>query len=97
MLALGAALAMAPAMASQALAQKNNCLACHAVASKLVGPAYKDVAARYNGQKDAETTLADHIKKGGSGRWGPVPMPPQPALSDADAKALAQWILGQAK
>ena len=95
--ALGAALVFAPAFASQELAQKNNCLACHAVTSKVVGPAYKEVATKYKGQKDAEATLVDHIKKGGSGRWGPISMPPQSTLSDADAKALAKWILSQAK
>lgn len=97
LVALGAALAAAPAFASQELAQKNNCLACHAVANKVVGPAYKDVAAKYKGQKDAEATLVANIKKGGSGKWGQVPMPPQATLSDADAKTLAKWILSQAK
>jgi cytochrome c len=93
--ACAAALPIAPAVASQALAQKNNCLACHAVANKMVGPAYKDVAAKYKGNKDAEATLVASIKKGGSGKWGQIPMPPQTTLSDADAKALAKWILSQ--
>ena len=85
------------ALANQALAQKNACLACHAVDKKLVGPSYKDVAKKYAGQKDAVATLVKNIKAGGSGKWGPVPMPAQTALSDADAKALATWILGGAK
>ncbi len=86
-----------PAMASKELAMKNNCLACHAVDKKLVGPSYQDVAKKYAGQKDAEATLAVSIKKGGQGKWGAVPMPTQEALSEADAKALAKWILGGAK
>ena len=92
-----AAIAPATAVASSELAQKNACLACHAVDKKLVGPAYQDVAAKYKGQKDAEAALVASIKKGGSGKWGAAPMPPQVQLSDADAKALAQWILGLAK
>lgn len=83
--------------ASLELAQKNACMACHAVATKVVGPAYQDVAKKYKGQQDAETSVMASIKKGGSGKWGAVPMPPQAALSDADAKALAKWILSTAK
>lgn len=92
-----AALAGAPAWASKELAQKNACLACHAADKKMVGPAYLEIAKKYAGQKDAEDVLARSIKAGGSGKWGPVPMPAQPALSDADAKTLAAWILGGAK
>lgn len=93
------ALAMAPiqSLASLALAQKNSCTACHAVDTKLVGPAYAEVAKKYKGQKNAEATLIANIKKGGSGKWGAVPMPAQSALSDADAKTLAKWILSTAK
>lgn len=87
----------APAFANKELAQKNACLACHAVDKKLVGPSYQDVAKKYGGQNDAEAVLAASIKKGGSGKWGPVPMPAQAALSDADAKALAGWVLAGAK
>ena len=87
----------APAFASMELAQKNACLACHATDRKLVGPAYQDVAKKYAGQKDAEATLAKNIKAGGAGKWGPVPMPAQAALSDADAHKLAAWILQGAK
>lgn len=92
-----AAAAGIPALASQELAQKNACLACHAIDKKLLGPAYSDVAKKYKGQKDAEATLVANIKKGGAGKWGQVPMPSQAALSEADAKTLAQWILGLAK
>lgn len=86
-----------PALASQELAQKNACLACHAVDKKMVGPAYQEIAKKYAGQKGAEEALARSIKAGGSGKWGPVPMPAQAALADADAKALATWILAGAK
>ena len=79
------------------LAKKNACMACHAVDKKLVGPAYLDVAKKYADQKDAADALVASIKKGGSGKWGPVPMPAQAGLSDADAKTLATWILGGAK
>lgn len=85
--------AVAPAMADQALATAKNCMACHAVDKKLVGPSYKDVAAKYAGQKDAVDKLAVKIMKGGSGVWGPVPMPANPQVNDADAKKLAGWIL----
>ncbi len=85
------------AWANADLAKKNNCLACHAADKMIVGPAYQDVAKKYAGQTDAEATLAKNIKAGGSGKWGPIPMPPQAQLSDADAKALATWVLGGAK
>lgn len=91
------AAATAPAMASQALAQKHNCLACHAADKKLVGPAYQEVAKKYAGQKDAEATLVASIRKGSSGKYGQVPMPPNPGPSDDDLKALAKWILAGAK
>ncbi|MEN9889484.1 MAG: hypothetical protein RL559_1521 [Pseudomonadota bacterium] len=89
------ALFSAPAFASLDLAKKNACMACHAVDKKLVGPAYQDVAKKYAGKSADE--LAKSIKAGGSGKWGPVPMPAQAALSDADAKTLAAWILAGAK
>jgi cytochrome c len=91
------AFASTGAWANADLAKKNNCLACHAVDKKLVGPAYQDVAKKYAGQADAEANLIKSIKAGGSGKWGPIPMPPQAQLSDADAKALAAWVLGGAK
>ncbi|MBO9679994.1 c-type cytochrome [Paenacidovorax monticola] len=83
----------APAMADQALATAKNCMACHAVDKKLVGPSYKDVAAKYAGQKDAVDKLAAKIIKGGSGVWGPVPMPANTQVNDAEAKKLAAWVL----
>jgi cytochrome c len=92
-----AAFTSVPAAANLALAQKNACTACHAVDKKLVGPAYQDVAKKYAGQKDAEAKLLESIRKGGAGKWGAIPMPAQPALSDADAKTLANWVLNGAK
>lgn len=92
-----AVLISAPAFASKELAQKNACLACHATERKLVGPAYQEIAKKYAGQKDAEVNLAKSIKAGGAGKWGPVPMPAQAALSEADARTLAVWILAGAK
>lgn len=83
----------APAFADQALATAKNCMACHAVDKKLVGPAYKEVAAKYAGQKDAADKLAVKIQKGGSGVWGPVPMPANPQVTEAEAKKLAAWVL----
>ena len=93
-LALTAA-AAAPALADQALATSKNCMACHAVDKKLVGPAYKEVATKYAGQKDAVDKLAAKIIKGGSGVWGPVPMPANAQVNDAEAKKLAAWVLTQ--
>ncbi len=85
--------AAAAVFASPDLAQKKNCLACHQIDKKLVGPAYKDVAAKYAGDKDAANKLAQKIMKGGSGAWGPVPMPANPQVSEAEAKQLAAWVL----
>lgn len=92
-----AALMSASAFANMDIAKKNACMACHGVAKKVVGPSYQDVAKKYAGQKDAVATLAKSIKAGGAGKWGPVPMPAQAALSDADAATLAAWILAGAK
>ncbi|WP_295503673.1 c-type cytochrome [Limnohabitans sp. Rim8] len=91
------ALMSAPALASMDMAKKNACMACHAVDKKMVGPSYNDVAKKYGSQKDAAATLAKSIKAGGSGKWGPVPMPAQAALSEADSLTLAKWILAGAK
>ena len=85
----------APVLADQALATAKNCMACHAVDKKLVGPSYKDVAIKYAGQKDAVDKLAGKILKGGAGVWGPVPMPANAQVNDAEAKKLASWVLGQ--
>ena len=91
--ALVLSLSMANAIASQELAQKNNCLACHAVDKKLVGPAFKDVKARYAGQAGAADKLAEKIRKGGSGVWGPIPMPANPQVTPENTKLLVEWIL----
>ena len=89
-----AALAAAPtAFAQEALAQKSGCLACHAVDKKIVGPSYKEVANKYRADKGAEAKLVDKVKKGGQGVWGPVPMPPNTHVADADIKTLVKWIL----
>lgn len=76
-----------------ALAQKNSCLACHQVDKKVVGPAYKDVAAKYKGDKTAEAKLVKKVKEGGKGVWGEIPMPPNSQVSDADIKTIVHWIL----
>jgi cytochrome c len=91
--AAAAVVLAAPARADEALAKKYNCLACHQVDKKVVGPAYKDIAKKYKGQAGAQAKLAEKVKKGGSGVWGPVPMPPNPAVPDADLKKLVDWIL----
>jgi cytochrome c len=91
--ALAAVVATLPAMAQLELAQQKNCLACHAVDKKLVGPAYKDVANKYRGQAGAVDKLAQKIMKGGSGVWGPVPMPANTQVNEAEAKKLAAWVL----
>ncbi len=93
--ALIAAAACVPVLADQALATAKNCMACHAADKKLVGPAYKEVAAKYAGQKDAVDKLAEKIIKGGSGVWGPVPMPANTQVNDAEAKKLAAWVMTQ--
>ena len=90
---LAALLAAPAARASPELAQQKTCMACHATDRKLVGPSYKDVAAKYAGQKDAADKLAEKIIKGGAGVWGAVPMPANPRGSPAEAKQLAVWIL----
>lgn len=90
-------LTAAPAMANLDLAKKSNCMACHTVDKKLVGPAYKDVAAKYAGKADAVKMLAAKVKAGGKGAWGEIPMPPNPAVKDADIETLVKWILAGAK
>ena len=97
-LILAATLAVAAVPAAQAsadLAKAKACMACHTVASKLVGPAFKDIAAKNAKDAGAEARLALKIQKGSSGTWGPIPMPANPQVNDADAKALAKWILAQ--
>jgi cytochrome c len=84
-----------PAAANEELAKKHNCLVCHQVDKKVVGPSYKDVAAKYANDKNAEAKLFEKVKKGGVGVWGQVPMPPNATVPDADIKALVKWILSQ--
>jgi len=89
---LGLGLA-APAFADLALATSKNCMSCHAVDRKVLGPSFKDIATKYKDDKGAVDTLATKIMKGGSGVWGPVPMPANNQVSEADAKKLAAWVL----
>ncbi len=94
LLALGSALVLQSAVAAsgEELFKSKGCAACHAIDSKLVGPAYKDVAAKYAGQADAASMLAGKIKNGTQGTWGPMPMPPNP-VTEEEAKILAEWVL----
>jgi cytochrome c len=87
----GAAIAL-PAQADDALAKKHNCLACHTVDKKAVGPSYQDIAKKYKGQ-NVNAQLEQKVKKGGVGVWGQVPMPPNPAVPDGDLKKLVDWIV----
>jgi len=77
------------------LAKSKNCLACHSVQTKIVGPAFKDVATKYKGQKDAEDKLTQKVLKGGSGVWGAIPMPANAQVSEAEARTLVKWVLTQ--
>jgi len=88
-------LAAFPAAASDELAKKHACFACHTLDKKMVGPSYKEVAAKYRSDKEAAAKLAAKVKNGGQGVWGNVPMPPNAAVPDADIKALVGWILSQ--
>jgi cytochrome c len=90
--AAAALLLAAPARADEALARKHNCLACHQVDKKVVGPAYREIAKKYKGQNVA-AKLQEKVKRGGQGVWGPVPMPPNAAVPDGDIKTLVEWIL----
>ena len=93
-LAAGSLMLAGQASANQALAQKSGCLACHAVDKKVLGPALKDVAAKYKGDKTAEAKLVAKVKAGGSGVWGPMPMPANsPQVKDEDIKSIVQWVL----
>ena len=92
-----AALVSAPAMANLDLAKKSNCMSCHAVDKKMVGPSYQDVAKKYAGNADAAKTLAAKVKAGGKGVWGQIPMPPNAAVKDADIETLVKWVLAGAK
>src|SRR5262245_19808915 len=94
-LGVAGALAAMPAAANEELAKKHGCFACHATDKKLVGPSYKEVAAKYRSDKGAEAKLVDKVKKGGTGVWGSVPMPPNGHVPEADIKTLVKWILSQ--
>ena len=83
--------------AGEDMLKKNGCTACHAIDKKLIGPAYVDVAAKYKGDAGAAAKLAEKVKKGGSGVWGQVPMPPNPQVSDADLKTMITYILALKK
>jgi cytochrome c len=95
LLAAAALAASLPAQANEELAKKHACLACHAVDKKLVGPSYKDIAAKYRSDAGAEAKLVDKVKKGSQGTWGQVPMPPNANVPDGDARTLVKWILSQ--
>jgi cytochrome c len=94
-LLLGACMLFAgiSAQASEALADKNACLNCHSVAKKMVGPAFKDIAAKYKDRKDASAYLSEKIVKGGTGVWGTIPMPPMAQLKADEVQAMTKWIL----
>ena len=93
--ALGLLAVGGPALASQDLAKQKNCLACHATDKKLVGPAYKDIAAKYKNDKGAHAQLAKKIREGGVGVWGQIPMPANPQVTEQEAQTLAKWVLSQ--
>ena len=90
----GATVLCGSAVADENLAKSKACLACHTADRKLVGPSYKEVSAKYRNDKDAESRLAQRMREGSAGVWGAVPMPPNPAVSEAEARTLAKWILG---
>ena len=87
--------AATPALADMQLATSKNCLACHAVANKVLGPSFKSIAAKYAGQEDAPEKLAAKVMKGGGGVWGVIPMPANAQVSPAEAQKLVAWILTQ--
>ena len=94
LLATAGLLSSVTVQADEALAKSKNCLACHSVEKKIVGPSYKEIAKKYAGQKDMEAKLAEKILKGGKGSFGEVPMPPNAAVKPDEAAKLAKWILG---
>ena len=95
--ALALATLALPAVASEEMAKKYACTACHAIDKKGVGPAYNDVAAKYKGDAKAKAALIDKVKKGGTGTWGQVPMPPNATVPDADIEKLVTWVLALKK
>ena len=94
--ALSAAFVLAgAALANEKLAQSSGCMTCHGVDKKIIGPTYKDIAAKYRGDKSAEASLIKKVKAGGKGVWGDIPMPPNAHLKDEDIKTLVAWVLAQ--
>lgn len=93
MVAASALLMVGTAQANPDLAKSSGCMNCHTVDKKLVGPGFKEVAAKYKDDAGAEAKLAEKVKKGSQGVWGPVPMPPNSNVSDANIKTLVQWVL----
>jgi cytochrome c len=91
--AVGAVLFSTVALAQQELAKQKNCLACHAIDKKLVGPAYKDIAKKYENDKDAVNRLAKKVREGGVGVWGQIPMPANPQVNEAESIQLVKWVL----
>mgnify|MGYP001952271235 FL=1 len=85
--------AQAQVSAEQRMAASKNCLSCHSVQRKIVGPAFKDIASKYADHPEAATRLADKIRNGGGGVWGPIPMPANPKVNEAEARQLADWVL----
>ncbi len=92
-IAVGLMATAGSAVADADMLRKYNCVACHANERKMVGPSYKDIAAKYSADATAAEKLAKKIREGGAGVWGQMPMPPQPQLSDADALTLARYVL----
>lgn len=88
-----AAAAASPRGAARSLAEKSGCLACHGIASKVVGPGLRDIAAKYKGMTGAEASLAAKVKAGGTGVWGEIPMPPNAQIQDDDIRTLVRWVL----
>lgn len=89
------AAALASGAAAQSLANKNGCMACHAIDKPIVGPAFNEIAARYKGDAGAETKLIEKVQRGGAGVWGPTPMPPNPQIKDEDIRNMVRWVLAQ--
>lgn len=87
-------LAASPALASLDLARKSNCMSCHMVDKRVVGPSFQEVAKKYAGNEDARKLLAEKVKRGGKGVWGEIPMPPNGQVKDADIETLVKWVLG---
>ncbi|MGE0557586.1 MAG: c-type cytochrome [Burkholderiales bacterium] len=94
-MATAGVLAAGGAVASDKLAQSSGCMTCHALDKKLIGPGFKEIAAKYKNDKGAEARLAQKIKSGGSGVWGTIPMPPNAHVKESDIKTLAQWVLSR--